>query len=141
MGRKGCQKFFDISLDWLDPNRRAMFKRTQNSKEHQALRDVIIGPVEDAFDKNMKVQVLKTNKANGEMCQISYCKPLKAWIICSKNVAMPCRSMEDLHLFKGMRYSFSNEIGVVWFKLLKRMGVDKIKELSEYLSTRTILGE
>lgn len=108
-----------------------MYKREKNSVEHQALRNVIIGPVEEAFKRKCAVQVLKTNKANGEMCQISFCTALKAWIICSKNVAMPCRTVDDIKSFTGMRYSFSREIGLVWFKLVKRMGVEKVKELSE----------
>jgi len=48
-----------------------MYKRDKNTEEHKALREVIIGPVETAFNNNLSVQVIKTNKANGEMCQIS----------------------------------------------------------------------
>jgi len=65
------QKFFDISLDWLDPQLRAMHKRSEGSEEHFALREIILGPIEEAFRNGMQVEVLKTNKANGENCQIS----------------------------------------------------------------------
>jgi len=65
------QKFFDISLDWLDSHLRAMHKRDSHTEEHFALREAILGPIEEAFKNGMEVQVIKTNKANGEMCQIS----------------------------------------------------------------------
>lgn len=95
-GRKGMQKFFDISLDWLDSNERAMHKRSQHSDEHAALRETIIGPIEEAFRNGYSVQVLKTNKANGENCQISFSKFLGCWLICSKNVCMPCKDERDI---------------------------------------------
>jgi len=89
-------KFFDISLDWLDPNLRAMHKRDSHTEEHFALRECILGPIEEAFKNGMEVQVIKTNKANGEMCQISWSDFLKSWCVCSKNVGMAVRTKEDL---------------------------------------------
>jgi hypothetical protein len=38
------------------------------------------------------VEIIKTLKANGENAQVSWNPDVKAWVICSKNVAILART-------------------------------------------------
>lgn len=59
----------------------------------------IFSGVNEAFKEKKKVKIFITQKANGENCQISYCKLSKAWIICSKNVSILVRNEQDTQLY------------------------------------------
>jgi hypothetical protein len=52
--------------------------------------------VNKCFESGKRVELLKTEKANGENAQVSYCYDLDAWVICSKNVSLVANCLEDL---------------------------------------------
>lgn len=45
------------------------------------------------------IETFQLEKANGENAQVSYCVPLDAWVICSKNVSLLARNEADLPQF------------------------------------------
>lgn len=47
--RKGLKKFFDISMDWLDDNKKYEYKSNKFSRDCDELKNVILKPVENAF--------------------------------------------------------------------------------------------
>jgi hypothetical protein len=142
MARKGLEKFFDFGLHWIDPSAPTSDHHTK--EDDKALRNVILGPVEDSFNKGEQVTLLKTNKANGECAQVSYNFMVKAWIVSSKNVAIAVRTHKDITWYKNstkMRYSFAVEMAETWLNIIKKLSPEKIKELQEFLHEKTFVGE
>lgn len=90
MGRKGLMKFFDMRLSYISREERDQLQT--NNEEHQAEKNYIMAPVLRAIRQGHRVEVFKTLKANGENVQLSYSKEARAWIICSKNVAILCNT-------------------------------------------------
>ncbi len=49
-----------------------------------------------ALEKNETVDIVALEKANGEQLQLSFVTELQAWVICSKNVTILVRDLQDL---------------------------------------------
>jgi len=54
---------------------------------------------------------------------------------------MLLRDERDLKYYNSLRYSYSSEIAQTWFKYLQNYDRTLLKELKEYLGSRTIIGE
>lgn len=141
-------KFFDLRLRFVSKEERHQLAVTnQTELEHQE-KNYILAPVLQAIKEGYKVEVLKTLKANGENVQISYIQDsygdtnLNCWTICSKNVGILVRSVEDVKLFEGEeRYSFACEMAKVWFKQLSQFTPEQTQQLLADLNGRTMVGE
>lgn len=122
IGRKGLMKFFDMRLDFVSKEDRVEVKKSKNPETHMT-KNYILAPVLRAIKQGLRVEVFKTLKANGENVQVSYSKEAKAWVICSKNVAILCNTIEQAEAYKTMpmsdRYSFAIEMAQAWFKKLE----------------------
>ena len=97
VGRKGLTKFFDIKLDFISKERRYM-EESLSAFESDA-KNITFATAKRTMLEGSKVEVLKTLKANGENCQVSYSADLQAFVICSKNVSLVASSAEDIDLY------------------------------------------
>lgn len=118
-GRKGTNKFFDIKLDFIQKETRYN-DDILNDKSYD-LKLNILGPIKKTILQGHKVEVIKTLKANGENCQVSYSPDLSAWIIASKNVSVQAGSLSDLSLYPKtkLRYNFAILMAQTWFSILE----------------------
>lgn len=94
-----------------------------------------------AFEDGKRVELVKTEKVNGENAQVSYNYEYDAWVICSKNVSLLASSLQDLAMYRQQRYNYALLIAQQWFKLLKNMPKDKILQLKKLLDGYTAVGE
>lgn len=53
------------------------------------------------------MELIKTEKINGENAQVSYNYEYDAWVICSKNVSLLASFPEDLAMYKEPRYHYA----------------------------------
>lgn len=53
-----------------------------------------------AFEDGKRVELVKTEKVNGENAQVSYNYEYDAWVICSKNVSLLASSLQDLAMYR-----------------------------------------
>ncbi len=60
---------------------------------------MIFAPIKKAMLEGHKIEAIRTLKANGENCQISYVSQIDAWVIASKNVGLVARNPEDVDLY------------------------------------------
>jgi hypothetical protein len=77
-----------------------------------------MGPIKKAIAEGHKVEAIKSLKANGENCQISFVSSINAWSISSKNVCLFARDPEDIKFYQGknaIRYSFASMMAECWF--------------------------
>ena len=66
--------------------------------------------------------MIKTLKANGENCQISYNSEFSVWAVASKNVCLVAEFSEDLKFYKNVnRYSFAYLMADCWFRFLEML--------------------
>ena len=93
IGRKGFQKFFDLSFSFLEFH----LKDTAiKDNEKQRIRDIIFKGIEQAYKDGCTIKLYQTEKANGENCQISYISRLDSWLISSKNVSILARTRKEI---------------------------------------------
>lgn len=118
IGRKGLNKFFDISYDFVSAEGR--YRDDRLSHYEHNVKNLVLGSSKKAILEGHKVEVLKTLKANGENCQISYNPEISAWIIASKNVGLVARDASDLDSYppKLLRYKFAALMASCWFALI-----------------------
>mmetsp|Transcript_6287 Transcript_6287/g.6174 ORF Transcript_6287/g.6174 Transcript_6287/m.6174 type:complete len:433 (+) Transcript_6287:344-1642(+) len=148
------QKFFDLYPEFTFQNNTknlntlgsfaGNFPIRYNSQDSQRelLRKIIFYDAEEAIIREgASVEVYKTNKANGENAQVSYARPIDAWIISSKNVSIAARSQEDFDKLNLERYNFAKLIGVEWFKHISTLSRDLIEDLKNDLDGFTFVGE
>jgi hypothetical protein len=64
MGRKGLNKFFDLAVEFVDPDSRNN-DRKFNTKQI-AVKNYILGTTLKSILGGYQIEVLKTLKANGE---------------------------------------------------------------------------
>ena len=76
-------------------------------KQDRVVGEIIFEGVNEALEKGKRIQLIKTEKVNGENAQVSYHQNLNSWIICSKNVSILARKRDDISLYKGNRYNFA----------------------------------
>jgi hypothetical protein len=85
---------------------------------------------------------VKTLKVNGENAQIGYCGELDTWVICSKNVSMMARTVEDLPAYTSeQRYTFASYIAEAWFKHLAILTPKEVNDLKNEIDGYTLIGE
>ena len=107
---------------------------------------ILAGPMRALFEGH-KIEVLKTLKANGENVQVSWCKRIQAWCVCSKNVGLLAQTRQQIDSAKYdlPRYAFAKEMAHVWFDKLdsiaKDGGEEAIERLKEDFDGRTYVGE
>lgn len=99
IGRKGLSKFFDIKLDYVSKEKR--YREDTLSKFESDIKNLILAEAKITLLEGSKVEVIKTLKANGENCQISWSPDLNAFVIASKNVSLVASSIEDVDLYKA----------------------------------------
>ena len=76
------------------------------------------------------VEAIKTLKVNGENTQISWNPDIGAWLICSKNVSLVARGVEDVALYEGSkRHVYAILMAYCWFKMISSF---KKKELDQF---------
>jgi hypothetical protein len=90
LGRKGLEKFFDMRYEYINESQRFDDKCLDTVGYHMEKNYILAGPLK-AMLEGHEVEVLKTLKANGENVQVSWNAETKAWVICSKNVALVAR--------------------------------------------------
>ena len=56
------------------------------------------------------MELIKTEKVNGENAQVSYHYDFDAWVICSKNVSLLAATPQDLAKYEEVRYTYAIEI-------------------------------
>ena len=81
---------------------------------------ILDGPLK-AILEGHSVEVLKTLKANGENVQVSWNQEVKAWVICSKNVALIAQTRKDISKYQAQRFDFAREMAHVWFSKLQEL--------------------
>lgn len=123
VARKGLNKFFDIKYDFISKEGR--YQDEKLSFAEQDMKNYILAGAKRAILEGHKIEVVKTLKANGENCQVSWNPEAEAWIVASKNVALVARDEEDLIKYttgqKTTRYTFSVLMAHCWFKLLSHL--------------------
>lgn len=118
-------KFFDIKFNFIDKDTR--YNDDILDEKNYDLKLNILGPIKKALLQGHKVEVVRSLKANGENTQISYCKELSAWIVCSKNVCVLARSIEDLNLYKKLRYNYACLMAECWFDIIGKMDKKEVE--------------
>ena len=105
---------------------------------------ILAGPLK-AIREGSKVEVLKTLKANGENVQVSWSADVKAWVVCSKNVALIASQKEQIEKYTAPRFVFAKEMAHVWFNKLeeikKKGGKEAVNDLKKDLTGNTLIGE
>ena len=145
--RKGFEKFFDLSYEYIQYNLGEMKDFSEKfglheEEEHHNLHGVIFDKAKKALQNGEEVTVYKLVKANGENAQVSWSEKLRGWVIASKNVGLLAREERDLELYSQDRYYFARLIGEVWFKIVKRLTDEgKIEDLKKEMNGRTFVGE
>eukprot|EP00820_Chromera_velia_P013127 Cvel_23737.t1-p1 / transcript=Cvel_23737.t1 / gene=Cvel_23737 / organism=Chromera_velia_CCMP2878 / gene_product=hypothetical protein / transcript_product=hypothetical protein / location=Cvel_scaffold2483:17945-27689(+) / protein_length=1648 / sequence_SO=supercontig / SO=protein_coding / is_pseudo=false len=146
-GRRGLPKFFDLDLPVLEGALRGdgivMGGDPADITSGQLGRRI-----NRAFHCGRKIQIYKTEKANGENAQVSFFRPLNAWVCCSKNVSLIARSPSDIETVtayndptSAQRYMFASRIGRAWFTLLAGLSDQQVELVKETLTDRTLVGE
>lgn len=143
IARKGLNKFFDIIPEFILAKTRYNESDLEPMKAN--IKNYMLAPVKKAILEGNKIEVLKTLKANGENCQISWNKELETWIIASKNVGLAVTCEEDINDYeytKGFnRYKFAILMGRCWFKILSKMSKEKQESLKKDIASKTMVGE
>lgn len=155
VGRKGLNKFFDLALDYVSKRKRYDFKEEArgrfNSHNSYSLKNQILAGPKRAMEEGNQVELIKTLKANGENCQISWSQDANCWVISSKNVSLLAESkvqVQNKRYYnpdRKSRYFFAILIALQWFDILKRIeenqGAASIDNLKSDLMNRTMVGE
>lgn len=108
IARRGLQKFFDLDGSYIERNINIGSTLAENEYSSAKIQDIIFSEIKA---KNCPVRVYRMEKANGENCQIAYNEDLDLWLICSKNVCMPVRNINDVEKFKKKKsYQLENAL-------------------------------
>jgi len=141
IGRKGLNKFFDISYEFISAEGR--YKDDKLSHYESNIKNMILAGAKKAIVEGHKVEIIKSLKANGENTQISYNPDLDTFIIASKNVGLLARDEKDLDLYppKAIRYNFSYLMAKCWFTLISELKKKDLEALKKDMAHRTFVGE
>lgn len=141
--RRGMRKFLDLDIDFVS-HIDSKHLRLDHLKDEKKLlsRKIIFSPIFNCLRQGKMIKVHKMVKANGENAQISYCSQVKSWVICSKNVAILAKTVDDLYLYSSRRrYQHAHAIGICWFEILEGQSKERVNQLKEYLNDYTFIGE
>jgi len=147
VARKGMEKFFDIKLEFIEEKENHLNRSDHiTNVDDKRLRKYFLGPILRALNNNLKIDVYKMTKANGEMAQISYNETMNSWVLASKNVCLLARDRNDLELYNpdktgSVRYSFAYLIGQTWFDMISKIDENTLFEMKIYLENKTFIGE
>ncbi len=147
VARKGMEKFFDIKLEFIEEKENHLNRSDHiTNVDDKRLRKYFLGPILRALNNNLKIDVYKMTKANGEMAQISYNQTMNSWVLASKNVCLLARDRNDLELYNpdktgSVRYSFAYLIGQTWFDMISKIDENTLFEMKIYLENKTFIGE
>ena len=142
MARKGLTKFFDVKLDFISKERR--YAEESLSAFESETKNLTFAPLKKAILEGAKVELVKTLKANGENCQVSYSTDLQAFVIASKNVSLVASSVQDIELYIGtnkMRYDFAIMMAQCWFRLISVFKKKDLESLKVDMAGKTWVGE
>lgn len=141
--RRGMRKFLDLDIEFVShiDNKHIRLDHLKDEKKLLS-RKIIFSPIFNCLRQGKMIKVHKMVKANGENAQISYCNQLKSWVICSKNVTILARSVNDLYVYSSRRrYEHAHAIGICWFEILEGQSKERVNQLKEYLNDYTFIGE
>ncbi|CDW83198.1 UNKNOWN [Stylonychia lemnae] len=142
--RKGLVKFFDLDLTFVHPSTR--FESTEVTVTKSCLKNYILaGPLRSLL-KGHKIEVVKTLKANGENCQVSFNSEFGQWVIAQKNSGLLARTRKDLEKYDNSIWEYAIYMARVWFDILDKIkvkpnGTQLLKQLKEIMTDRTFVGE
>jgi N12 class adenine-specific DNA methylase len=92
------------------------------------------------LEDGKRVELIKTEKINGENVQISYIQECDAWFISSNNVSLLAASHSDLSMYREHRYSLVLLIADQWFSDAAKLTNEKLKQLKKLLIGYTAVG-
>ena len=111
----------------------------------QDLKNHILAGAKKAILDGCKVEIVKTLKANGENCQISWSPEADAWVVASKNVALLARDPEDLERYiqgkRTVRYNFAVLMAGCWFRMVTPLPKKDLQQLKVDMANKTWVGE
>ena len=145
LGRKGLEKFFDLRYEFISQEQR--YEGDKIPVDHHMQKNYILAGPLKAIKEGHSIEVLKTLKANGENVQVSWCKRVEAWIVCSKNVGLLAQNREHANseTYTNPRFTFAVEMANVWFDKLDQIKTERgdaaIEELKNDLDKKTLVGE
>jgi hypothetical protein len=93
-----------------------------------------------ALADSKRVELIKTEKINGENAQVSYICECDGWIICSNKVSLLAANTNDLAMYSENRYHSALLIADQWFKDIAKLTNDKIFQLKKLLDRFTAVG-
>ena len=138
-------KFFDLRIQYISATERnGLPVKSENELLHQEKNYILAGPLRSIV-QGYEVEVFKTLKANGENVQISFCKAIDCWLICSKNVALLARQADHIDIYKKLpekdRYTYAVEIAQVWFEKLATLDGQSLSQIKREMEGITLVGE
>lgn len=143
--RKGLQKFFDLDKSYIEENLKIPEKeRVKRSRIYSSkIKHIIFDEAEKCENA---IKIYKSEKVNGENCQIAYNSNFKLWLISSKNVCLCARNKDDLNFYEeinDVRYDYSLLFARKWFEILINMehkGID-LKQFKKEMENKCLIGE
>ncbi|CAD8160913.1 unnamed protein product [Paramecium octaurelia] len=131
--RKGQKKFFDLYFEDI---------QGKGGDFCNKINYYNIGRAQELASQNKQLKIYVSEKANGENCQISYCKDIDGWSISSKNKTLVIRNENDLEAQCYQKYSYQVALMIAkqWFKDLKQLN-QPIEGLKNILQDHTFIGE
>lgn len=153
IGRRGLPKFYDLRAAHIEIlNGKGTFKKYINSKTKLLYHEwrTIIPRAEKALKEEKELTVYLSEKANGENAQVSYVSAKQIgdkeieegfFVVCSKNVGITFRNVDDIDWYRGQRFSYAQQISRTWLKQFYELDEETQDEVKEFLSNHTFIGE
>jgi len=151
IGRRGLPKFFDLRAQHF-----SYLMETSNINNLKKERELyfewrtFMPRVKAALENGEDVTIISTDKANGENAQITYISDPSLenffqvkgmWLVCSKNVAVAFRDLEDIECYQEDRYYYAKLIAKCWLRTFTALNPDQKNRTIVLLSSHTIIGE
>jgi len=127
LARKGLNKFFDLKLEYISKEGR--YREDRLSEYESSVKNLTLAAAKRAILEGHKVEIVKTLKANGENCQVSWCPEAEAWVVASKNVGILVSEAADLELYpaKNLRYTFSGLMAECWLEQISHLSRKEVE--------------
>ena len=157
IGRRGLPKFYDLRAIHLKVLNGEKSMSTFDSKNYRNRLSyyewrTIIPELEHCLDKNGQISVYMSEKANGENAQVSFVGGFEGpdgawidgfWVVCSKNVGLAFRDLDDVehHFYDSRRFSYARQISKVWLGSIAGIAGKQLANLEVFLQKNTFIGE